>query len=116
MTIENIAKICHQANKAYCSTHGDDSHLEWEDSPGWVKDSAVNGLYFLYENPNQTPESMHENWKRVKLEDGWIYGEVKDAELKTHPCIVNYEDLPQFQRIKDEIYLALARTLLPYVE
>jgi len=41
MDIEGIAKICYEANRAYCQEIGDDSFVPWEDAPGWqrVKDS-----------------------------------------------------------------------------
>jgi hypothetical protein len=38
---------------------------------------------------------------------GWVYGEVKDAEKKTHPCMVPYEKLPIEQRVKDYLFKAV---------
>ncbi len=46
MTIESIAKICHEANRAYCATIGDASQLPWEESPDWQRQSAINGVKF----------------------------------------------------------------------
>jgi hypothetical protein len=40
-----------------------------------------------------------------------VYGEVKDAVAKTHPCMVPYDDLPEFQRKKDALFLAIVRVL-----
>jgi len=28
----NIAKVCHEANRAYCESIGDNSQLSWEDA------------------------------------------------------------------------------------
>ena len=33
-------------------------------------------------------EQLHESWCAAKVRDGWIYGDVKDAEARTHPCLV----------------------------
>ena len=35
----------------------------------------------------------------------------KDAEKKTHPCIVPYSDLPVVQRAKDYLFREVVHTL-----
>jgi len=47
------------------------------------------------------------NWMKEKLENGWTFGDVKDENLKTHPCMVSYSELPQLQRTKDFIFKAI---------
>src|SRR5437879_1359495 len=42
--VEQVAKICHEANRAYCETIGDNSQPTWEKAPQWQKDSAINGV------------------------------------------------------------------------
>lgn len=46
-----------------------------------------------------------------KVNDGWVYGEVKDADKKTHPCIVPYNELPEFQKKKDHLFIAIVKAL-----
>jgi hypothetical protein len=46
-----------------------------------------------------------------KVAAGWHYGEVKDAEAKTHPCMVAYEELPFEQRVKDHVFRAIVSAL-----
>lgn len=41
-----------------------------------------------------------------------MYGEVKDAEKKTHPCIMSYDALPPEQRTKDHLFGAAVRAAL----
>jgi hypothetical protein len=36
---------------------------------------------------------------------------VKDPEAKTHPCLVPYDDLPEYQQLKDRVFLAIRREL-----
>ena len=43
MNIEDIARICHEANRAYCKAFGDDSHLPWDSAPQWQRESAIMG-------------------------------------------------------------------------
>jgi hypothetical protein len=103
MKIEQIAKLCHQINKAYCESVGDTSQIDWEIAPEWQKESAINGVKFHLEN-DVTPEQSHENWLKQKLEEGWVYGKEKDPVKKTHPCMKRYDELPKFQRTKDLLF------------
>lgn len=106
MDIELIAKICHNVNKAYCECHDDFCQPDWESAPRWQKDSAINGVKYQLEN-DATPEQLHESWLKQKLAEGWVWGKVKDAKAKTHPCIVNYEFLPKYQKTKDFLFKAI---------
>ncbi len=109
MDIEKIAKICHQANKAYCENINDFSQKEWEDAEDWQKESVINGVKYFMDNPNVSPEESHNNWIEKKLIDGWKYGPIKDANKKEHPCILNYSQLPNEQRIKDLLFTSIVR-------
>ena len=111
MRIEDIAKVCHEANRAYCQSIGDDSQLPWESAPDWQKKSAIGGVVFHLENPASRPEDSHNSWLAGKLRDGWKYGPVKDPEKKEHPCMLGYNELPIEQRMKDSLFLAVVRAL-----
>ena len=109
--VEMIAKVCHEANKAYCETHGDTSQPSWDDAPDWQIESAKNGVDFKLQNPDVSPRDSHESWMKEKQETGWVYGEVKDPEKKTHPCMVDYAELPEFQRKKDLLFISIVNAL-----
>lgn len=98
-----IAMVCHEANRAYCQSIGDDSQVPWNDAPEWQKSSAVNGVKFNIENPDAPASSSHDNWLKEKLADGWKYGPVKDPSKKEHPCCVEYDALPDEQKRKDAL-------------
>jgi len=112
MDHREIAKVCHEANRAYCQTIGDDSQPSWEDAPEWQRESAVAGVSVIAANPSTTPEQSHEGWMRQKANDGWKYGPTKDATKKEHPCMVPYGSLPPEQRRKDHLFGAVCRSLL----
>lgn len=107
--IETIAAACHEGNRAYCQEIGDDSQLPWEEAEEWQRQSARDGVVHAIENPTATPLNMHQNWMADKAADGWVYGTEKDAEKKTHPCMVPYDELPETQRRKDEIFIITVR-------
>ena len=81
--IENIARVCHEANRALCIAFGDTSQPAWNDAPEWQKESAKKGVKFHLDNPNAGPEA------------------------KTHPCMVPFHELPQEQQAKDHIFRAI---------
>lgn len=108
---EKIAKACHEINKIYCEMLEDYSQPSWEEAPDWQKQSAINGVVYHLNNPNVTSEEMHDNWMKEKVESGWIYGEVKDAEKKTHPCLLPYKVLPKSQQKKDLIFSTIVKLL-----
>lgn len=66
-------------------------------------DSLRDGIRFQLENPKCTPEENHNNWMKMKIKQGWVFGKVKDFEKKTHPDICPYGELPEVERKKDEI-------------
>lgn len=104
--VEEIARVTHEINRAYCLAMGDRSHLRWEDAPDWQRESEMQGVEFHLRHPNAGPEASHENWCEKKRLDGWRYGEAKDPELKTHPCLVLFDELPSAQQAKDYIFHA----------
>lgn len=99
-----VAKLCHEINRAYCISLGDNSQVSWEQSPEWQRKSAVNGVEFHLANPDATFEDSHNSWLKEKVEDGWTFGWVKDPVAKTHPCCVPYSELPKEQQMKDQLF------------
>jgi hypothetical protein len=110
--IAQIAVICHQANKAWCDINGEvPSQLDWEDAPQWQRDSAKAGVRFALENPDAPASAQHDAWSKDKIDAGWKYGEEKNADLKTHPCLVPFSELPFFQQAKDKLFKAIVGAL-----
>ena len=115
MTKEQIAQVAHEINKAYCQALGDDSQLQWEFAPDWQQQSAINGVNFHLENPEAGADSSHNSWMKEKVDTGWVYGEVKDAEAKTHPCIVPFNQLPKEQQTKDFLFRQVVHSLKKFL-
>lgn len=116
LSIAAVAAICHVANRAYCQEIGDNSQPKWENAPAWQKESAINGVKFHVENPGASPSASHENWLKEKVEAGWVYGEKKDPEVKTHPCCVPYDQLPKEQQAKDYLFKGIVSSLVPMID
>lgn len=116
LTIQDIARVCHEANRAYCLCIGDGSQFTWDKAPEWQRSSAVNGVQFIIDNPTSTARASHDSWLKEKREQGWKFGMVKDPAKKEHPCFLPYQELPVVQQAKDFIFAAIARTMLDILE
>lgn len=112
----NIAKLAHEINRAYCASIGDHSQVAWEDAPEWQRESAEAGVkYHLSYPEGVSPKKSHNSWLRQKKADGWVYGPVKDPVAKEHPCMVDYEQLPADQRLKDSLFGAVVEACRPFL-
>lgn len=116
MTKQDIARVCHEVNRAYCEALGDHSQVSWEEAPDWQKNSALLGVTLHLENPASKPSDSHESWMAQKEKDGWKYGPLKDPDLKEHPCMVPFEELPREQQAKDHIFHAVVNALRKFHE
>jgi len=106
-----IAKACHEVNRAYCHATEATWPRSWEAAPEDQRLSAIAGVEAHLDNPTQSPADCHALWLATKLGQGWKYGEVKDLQAKTHPCMVDYNLLPKQQRAKDFLFTAVVRQL-----
>lgn len=46
-------------------------------------------------------KNVHEVWAAGRIADGWTYGEERDDARKKHPCLVAYEELPEYEKEYD---------------
>lgn len=112
LDFRKIATICHAANTAYCHAFGLKAPLEWQ----WLSESSwasiASGVAYVFYNPDCIPQDLHEAWVKNRRCDGWTYGINYSVHNKTHPCLVPYQDLQDNQKIKDDLFLAVAGALV----
>ena len=106
-----IARVCHEANRAWCKANGDNTQKTWWEVDQSVRDSSVRGVEFRVDNPDAGPDAQHNAWMEERTAQGWRYGEEKNAHNKTHPCLVPFDKLPEFQQQKDKLFCAIVEAL-----
>ncbi|MBQ1723983.1 MAG: Ryanodine receptor Ryr [Muribaculaceae bacterium] len=46
-------------------------------------------------------KNVHETWAQQRFAEGWVYGPKRSDDLKTHPCLVPYDQLPDEEKNYD---------------
>lgn len=105
-----IAKTCHESNRVLQGLNGEEVGPAWDDAPYSIRESAHYGVGKAL--AGATPEELHISWVNFKIDDGWVYGPVKDDVKKTHHCLVSYDELPEEQRSKDHMFQAIVKSFI----
>ena len=69
--------------------------------PQPVDTGNVQLLAELDELVEKIAENVHDVWAQSRMEQGWTYGEERSDALKTHPCLVPYEELSEVEKAYD---------------
>lgn len=46
-------------------------------------------------------ENVHDSWAKKRLDEGWVRGEERNDELRTHPSLIPYEELSEIEKEYD---------------
>ena len=104
-TLLDIAQECHAKNNELMMMNGEEQRGSWETLDRHTKFITLKSVIKALENPNLTAKEMHDEWMNNKIEDGWKFGDVKDAELKTHPLIIDFELMNDIDKMKDQNFI-----------
>lgn len=108
-SVDQIAQVCYEANRALCAVTGSSMPPEWGKASCEAVESAVHGVIEVFNGA--TEETLHRSWMREMFNRGWVYGPNKDALKRTHPSLMPYAQLPAAERAKDVLFLAIVEAL-----
>lgn len=115
---KTIARVVHEAGFALCQEFGDDSWKHWEETDGWRVKATLDQIQAykkaISRGETFSPRKDHEIWLNAKKAAGWKYGPVKDAEKKEHPLMVDFDQLPPFEKFKNDLYTAILQAFLNF--
>ena len=78
--------------------------MKYEPKP--IDTSKVKLAPYLEEIIEKLSVSIHDNWARKRISEGWRYGPKRDDVLREHPCLVPYAELPEEEKDYDRKTLA----------
>lgn len=99
--VESAARRAHDTIAFMCATGAP----SWSATPEWKKAQCRNGVKWVLNNPEATPADVHNQWVELMVSSGWQYGPEKNEVTKTHPCIVDFDQLSKNDKMKDEIFI-----------
>lgn len=108
---ETIAEFVHEALSDWARLRGLPEYPSWSEAEEWMRASTIESVEHALAHPDAPPGAQHVQWMEQKIRDGFRWGENKDAEAKTHPMLVPFADLPEDERAKDAIVIALVKAL-----
>lgn len=106
-----IARVVHEAMRAWQRGLGQTPAPPWRRAPRWMKISTQEAVLFRLKHPSAPLSAQHVQWMEEKRAAGWRKGPVKDAVKKTHPMMKPYDDLPEDERRKDALLAAVVTAL-----
>ena len=112
MNREQVAKICHEAIRAYAIQFDGRDRGPWEEMDTEYQESYLTGVDYITSPEAMSAEERHAEWLENHLADAWVLGDERDDEKKTHPNMLPYEELPFEQRAKDAIFASMVTSLI----
>lgn len=106
------AKITNAVNNALRMHFNEPANPNWEELDEESKHRALVGIAKAAENPDMTPQECHKLWIESMAADGYRYGEEIDYVRKEHPAMVPYVQLPEPQKLKTQLFLAIVHTVI----
>jgi hypothetical protein len=111
--VEMAARAAHEAIRTLQIENGEPNVASpWATVGEDIKESCFIGIERVIADPNITSEALHDSWIETKTAQGWKYGEVRNEADKLHPCMVPYQELPAFQRLKDAMFRNVVKAVL----
>ncbi len=109
---EQIAEIIHSVSSLIPRPDGS-SVGSWADLPEKFKINATNAVIEIMNSHSKTAEELHNLWMQPLLDDGWVVGNY-NRDLKQHPCLVPFDQLPESEVLKDEIWFHMTECFRKY--
>ncbi len=66
--------------------------------PNPIDTSAIELPDDLVELTEKLAENAHDNWAKLRIEQGWTWGSQRDDTAKKHPDLVHYNELPESEK------------------
>lgn len=75
------------------------NHSNYVPSP--IDTSEVKLSDELQQLVDQLAHNVHDIWAIGRFNEGWTYGPERNDALKQHPCLIDYDELPENEKEYD---------------
>ena len=113
--IHVIARVCHEAMRAYRTALGEDELPPWDEAEPWQVEATLAAVRFRMAHREAPPGVQHAQWMEEKRASGWRYGTVRDNARKLHPMMIPFNELPDSEKRKDVLIQKVIDAFLEYV-
>ena len=115
LSVEQIARITYNACKDFQKECKETNfnQVDWKDTTDELRQNCIDSVKFVIDNTDKSnlEKLLHENWCKIKKQQGWKYGKKRNVEKKTHPFIVSYEKLPQTQILEYRMFISMVKSM-----
>ena len=112
VSFEDLCRMCHNAIGEIKRAAGEPSQVSWGNAEEWQKQSTSDQVEYHMRTPGSPPDMSHNKWMANKIKQGYKYGATVDNVAKTHNCLVQFEELPPIQQLKDSIIQVIVDSLV----
>ena len=112
LTSKQIAEIIHSCTSRIPRIDGSLPDL-WCDLSETTKEHASNAVEEIMSGPPRSPKELHDLWMQPLLENDWTQGDYS-FENKKHPSLVPFQELPESEILKDELWHHLTECFRKY--
>ena len=106
---KEVAREAYEVNRIFCSVMGDGTRPEWENISEENRNQFVTEVLEISAFPDMTFEKYCEDRFCAMGRSGWKHGPIENAEIKEHPYMLPYAQLPQKRQIKEQVFYLVVR-------
>lgn len=70
-------------------------------TPTPIDTSSVQLSPEMHDLVERLARNVHDTWALGRIKEGWTYGPERNDNLKTHPCLIDYDELPESEKEYD---------------
>ena len=115
ITVDAVARIVHNAQRDL-GLWLDDPYppAPYDALPGELRLGAQSLVRLIMQG--YSADYVQDMWIIAMTEKGWSYAEAKDPNVKTHPCMVSFKDLPGWEKRKVRLAFDIVEGFARYMD
>lgn len=113
MQVVDLAEILHETLRELTNKLGYLDRLRWKYCPDFYKAGILRSIGEMLDDPDTTPEALHESWLQWMQRDGWQHGAILYVKRKIHPDLVPYDQLSIASKAKIGLVRDITRQIAP---